>query len=126
MKQLSFVVFGLVFLTGCASSPFASTPREQREQDARMMGFLNDSSPRNTNGIPKALPEFTDTYTDRCTVEVDRVRVQNPATAESPAVMNTPAAAPAKAPAASHHRAVVPKSSTPQKRIPADQDPESW
>jgi len=57
MKYL-LLCFLTLSLAGCPR-PQAGTPAEEEAQEERMRGFLNDSSPRNTNQQPKATPEFT-------------------------------------------------------------------
>jgi hypothetical protein len=44
-------------LAGC-SRPQSGTPAEDEAQEERMRTFLNNSSPRNMNQQPKAVPEF--------------------------------------------------------------------
>ena len=46
-----------LFIAGC-QRPQSGTPAEEEAQEERMRAFLNDSSPRNMNQQPKAVPEF--------------------------------------------------------------------
>lgn len=61
MIEMKLKYLVLCFLTlslaGCPR-PQAVTPAEDEAQEERMRGFLNDSSPRNTNQQPKVTPEF--------------------------------------------------------------------
>lgn len=57
-------LLAVVLLTGCASSMHQPTNDEELcDQDLRFKGALYDTSPRATNRIPKAIPNFRKTYT---------------------------------------------------------------
>lgn len=58
---LCLSVFLSLVLAGCTREQ-ASTPQEQEEQETRMRDLLIESSPRNMNDIPKAVPEFKRDY----------------------------------------------------------------
>ena len=56
------VVFLSVLVSGCIFNRAPLDPQDQDEQEARMREFLRESSPRNMNQQPKAVPEFIKTY----------------------------------------------------------------
>ena len=58
MHYLFLILLCLAF-TGCTRLAQPATPEEQEAQEEKMREFLNDSSPRNMNQQPKAIPEFT-------------------------------------------------------------------
>lgn len=60
-KLFWFLILSLV-LAGCSRDKPLMTASEEEEQEVRMRQLLEDSSPRNTNDIPKAIPEFKRTY----------------------------------------------------------------
>ena len=56
MRYLLLILVSLT-ISGCQNkSPL--TPQEQEEQETRMRAFLNESSPRNMNQLPKVAPEL--------------------------------------------------------------------
>ncbi len=62
MKALSLAVFLCLLLTGCHNPETPMTPEQQEAQQERMREFLDESSPRNRNQQPKAVPEIVKNY----------------------------------------------------------------
>ena len=66
MRYLSGLVLGLavismVPLVGCGRAA-PETPREGVEQEEKMREWLNESSPRALNNLPKATPEVVEVF----------------------------------------------------------------
>jgi hypothetical protein len=62
MKKIFwFLILNLV-LIGCSRDQPLMTASDEEEQEVRMRQLLEDTSPRNMNDIPKAVPEFKKTY----------------------------------------------------------------
>lgn len=61
-------------IMGCGRPAQPITEQEKAEQDVLMREFLNGSSPRNMNGEPKAIPEFSHFFTTRPTPKCDEPR----------------------------------------------------
>ncbi len=53
-----------LMVSGCKNAG-PSTPKEQEEQEQRMRVFLDETSPRNMNNLPKVTPEFKKTFNTR-------------------------------------------------------------
>lgn len=52
------MVLGLV--SGCSANEQVETPQQDEEMEMKMRQFLNDSSPRNSDPVPKLNPEFVE------------------------------------------------------------------
>lgn len=58
MRNFIAVVIFSLFVSACCQPEQAITEQQKAQQDCLMREFLNESSPRNRNREPKAIPEF--------------------------------------------------------------------
>jgi hypothetical protein len=61
---MRYLYLGLVcvMMSGCTQYAAPSTPEEAEAQESRMRYLLKETSPRNSSGLPKVVPEFTKSY----------------------------------------------------------------
>jgi len=58
-----FLMFLLcITISGCSRYAQPATPAEAEVQEEKMREWLKNSSPRATNQLPKAVPEFQETF----------------------------------------------------------------
>jgi hypothetical protein len=61
---MRYLILGLlcVAIGGCSKYAAPSTPKEEEAQESRMRYYLEETSPRNSNGLPKVTPEFRKSF----------------------------------------------------------------
>lgn len=61
---MRYLILGLlcVSIMGCTKYAASSTPEEEEAQEGRMRYFLEETSPRNSSGLPRVTPEFNKTF----------------------------------------------------------------
>jgi hypothetical protein len=61
MRYLILGVCCLV-ISGCTQYAAPSTPAEEEAKESKMRYYLEETSPRNSSGLPKVTPEFKKSY----------------------------------------------------------------
>jgi hypothetical protein len=61
---MRYLIIGLLCVasSGCTKYAAPSTPVEEEAQGSRMRYYLEETSPRNSNGLPKVTPEFRKSF----------------------------------------------------------------
>ncbi len=61
---MRYLILGLlcVAISGCSKYAEPSTPAEEEAQESRMRTVLEETSPRNSSGLPRVTPEFRKSF----------------------------------------------------------------
>lgn len=61
---MRYLILGLscVVLSGCTQYAAPATPQEEEAKESRMRYYLQETSPRNSSGLPKVTPEFRKSF----------------------------------------------------------------
>jgi len=61
---MRYLILGLlcVGISGCSRYATPSTPAEEEAQESRMRYYLEETSPRNSSGLPRVTPEFRKSF----------------------------------------------------------------
>ncbi len=61
---MRYLILGLlcVAISGCHRYAEPSTPAEEQAQESKMRYVLEETSPRNSSGLPRVTPEFRKSF----------------------------------------------------------------
>lgn len=61
---MRYLILGLsyIVISGCTQYAAPATPQEEEAKESRMRYYLEETSPRNSSGLPKVTPEFKKTF----------------------------------------------------------------